>query len=231
MCGLFTAMTSWREAVALSKALTDAATPRPDEQQDQQATYRVMGTLPVIVWDREPVVRRNVKMRWGFPHPKDWRRPQPIHARSETIETTRAFAQAFQDGQRGIVLMKTFNEAPDIEGPTIQHTITPGDDKALAAAFIWRRFELPDIPVPLLACVLVTVPANQLIATLPTDRMPAFLGAEDWAKWLGEVDATSEEIKACLKTVEGVRWTMTKVERAAKAKRQKPTVSDPGGLF
>jgi putative SOS response-associated peptidase YedK len=127
--------------------------------------------------------------------------------------------------------MKSFNEAPDLEGPTIQHTITPGDDNALAAALIWRRFQLPDIPVPLLACVLVTVPANELIATLPTDRMPAFLAAEDWAKWLGEVDASPEEIKACLRTVEGVSWTMTKQERATKAKRQKPTVSDPGGLF
>ena len=38
-------------------------------------------------------------------------------------------------------------------------------------------------------------------------------------------------MKACLKTVEGVRWTMTKEERAQKAKRQKPTVSDPGGLL
>jgi len=168
----------------------------------------------------------------GTPHPKDWRRPQPIHVRSETIETTKAFAQAFQDGQRGIVLMKTFNEAPDVEGPTLQHVITPGDEKALAAAFVWRRFETPDIPMPIFACVLVTVPANQLIATLPTDRMPAFLAPEDWAKWLGEEPASIDQVKACLKTVEGVRWTMTKEERAgSKTKRAKPTVSDPGGLF
>jgi putative SOS response-associated peptidase YedK len=49
-------------------------------------------------------------MRWDFPHPKDWRRPQPIHARTETVETTKDFADAFHDGQRGIVIFNTFNE-------------------------------------------------------------------------------------------------------------------------
>src|SRR5258708_4095460 len=104
MCGLFTAMTSWREAVAFSKALTDSATPRPDGQEDQEVTYRVMGTLPVIVWDREAYVRRNVKMRWGFPHRADWRRPDPIHVRGETIDEKPTFRDAFLNGQRGIVV-------------------------------------------------------------------------------------------------------------------------------
>ena len=70
-----------------------------------------------------------------------------------------------------------------------------------------------------------------MIATLPTDRMPAVLAEEDWATWLGEAPAGMDALKACLKTVEGVRWTMNKEERAAKAKRGKPTVSDPSGLL
>lgn len=227
MCGKFTAMASWSQVVAYSNAFSSAV---PD---DREITFRVMANLPVIVWNKEAQTRSVLPMRWGFPHAKDWRRPQPIHARSETIEITKAFADAFLDGQRGIVLFKTFNEAPDIEGPTQQHTITPGDGKPLAAAFVWRQFEVPGIPTPLLACVLVTVPANKLIATLPTDRMPAFIAEEDWATWLGECDATVDEVKACLKTVEGVRWSMTKEERKAspKAKRAKPTVSDPSGLL
>jgi len=217
MCGKFTAMASWADVVAFSQPLTTG------EGEDKQVTYRVMSNLPVILYDIVENKRRVVPMRWGFPHPQDWRRPQPIHARSETIETTKAFAGAFLDGQRGIVLMKTFNEAPDIEGPTVQHTITPGED-VLAAAFVWRRFESPDMPAPMFACVLVTVPANQLIATLPTDRMPAFLAQEDWATWLGEKAASVDEVKACLKTVEGVRWTMAKEERKATVKRGKPTM-------
>jgi putative SOS response-associated peptidase YedK len=62
---------------------------------------------------------------------------------------------------------------------------------------------------------MVTVPANQLIRTLTTkhgesDRMPAFLAQDDWKTWLGENGAPPEEAKGCLKTVEGITWTMTK---------------------
>jgi len=221
MCGKFTAKSSWTEIV-------DYIWSTPSDDDDRALTYRVMDELPVIV--REAEERRTIKMRWGFPHPDKWQVPQPIHARSETIDTVKAFAQPFRDGQRGIVLMKNFNEAPDVKGPTIQHIVTPGDEPALAAAFVWRRYDIPSRPTPLFACVLVTVPANHLLMTLPTDRMPAFLAREDWQTWLGEKPASLKEVKACLRTMEGVRWTMTKEERA-NSTRRKPTVSDPTGLF
>ena len=225
MCGKFTAKQSWTELVDF--AFTPAA---DDDADDRSVTYRVMNPLPVVVLDIVTGERRAVPMRWGFPHPADWRRPQPIHARAETVDTTPAFAQAFRDGQRGIVWMQTFNEAPDIDGPTIQHVITPGDENRLAAAVVWRRFEMAGDQAPFFACVLVTVPANRLIATLPTDRMPAFLAPEDWQTWLGEKSASLKDVKDCLKTAEGVSWTMTREQRATDARR-KPTVSDPTGLF
>jgi len=177
MCGKFTAMASYAEVVAWEETFFL----KPD---DREMIFRVMGNLPVIVLDREQMRRRVPQMRWGFPHPKDWKRPQPIHARAETIEITGAFADGFLDGQRGIVLTKTFNEAPDTEGPTEQHTITPGATKALAIAFVWRKFDV-GAALPLFAACMVTVPANKLIASLPTSRMPAVLAPEDWAIWLG----------------------------------------------
>ena len=228
MCGKFTAMFSYAEVHAFSQPLNRDPVEAAAED-DQQATFRVMSTIPVHVWDREKHERRVIPMRWGFPHRTDWRRPDIIHARSETIEEKKAFRDAFLGGQRGVVLVKTFNEAPDIPGPTIQHTITPDTEKS-GIAVIWRSFDV-GAAVPLLACVMVTVAANKLIAGLPTDRMPAILDFEDWRKWTGEEPATVDELKAMLKTVEGVRWTMTKEERAATTKRKKPTVSDPEGLF
>ena len=219
MCGKFTAMASWAQVVAVSQTLD---TPVAD---DRSVTLRVMTTLPVIVWDPAQNRRRVVAMRWGFPHPADWRRPQPIHARAESIDTTRAFADAFAASQRGIVLVKNFNEAPETGE---QHTITPGDEPMLGIAFVWRRFALEGIPMPLFACVMVTVPANALIAALPTDRMPAVLAPQDWGKWLGDEPAAPADVKACLKTVEGVRWTMSREERAARP-RARPTVRDPVG--
>jgi putative SOS response-associated peptidase YedK len=218
MCGKFTAKASWSEIVELAWSTAEG---------EDDRTYRVMNDLPVIVLEGDE--RRVMPMRWGFPHPDKWQVPQPIHARAETIDTTKAFAQAFRDGQRGIVLMKNFNEAPDIPGPTIQHTITPGDESMLAAAFVWRRYDIAGLGRPLFACVLVTVPANRLIAGLPTDRMPAFLAPQDCGIWLGEQPAGLDQVKACLKTVEGARWTMAKEERAAN--RRKPVFSDPTGLF
>jgi putative SOS response-associated peptidase YedK len=80
----------------------------------------------------------------------------------------------------------------------------------------------------LFACVLVTVPANALVAALPTDRMPAFIAPGDWAAWL-EGDAAAA--KACLRPMNGVRWTMRPEERAATRRRARPVVADPGGLF
>jgi putative SOS response-associated peptidase YedK len=221
MCGKFTAKASWTEIVDFIWSVP------PDEGEDDR-TYRVMNDLPLIV--REGEERRVIPMRWGFPHPDKWQAPQPIHARAETIDTIKAFAQAFRDGQRGILLMKDFNEAPDVEGPTIQHVVTPGTEAMLAAAFVWRRYDISGLAKPLFACVLVTVPANQLLSTLPTDRMPAFLVPEDWKTWLGETQAGLDEVKACLKTMEGVRWTMTR-EARARSSRRKPTVSSPTGLF
>ncbi len=226
MCGKFTAMASWSEVVDFSEALSASG---GDDSNDQSVTFKVMSQLPVIIFDREQGKRRVVPMRWGFPRRGNWRSPDPIHARAETIDTKPTFAEAFRGGQRGILLAKTFNEAPDITGPTIQHTITPGDLPAVGLAVLWRRFEIAELPAPLLACAMVTVPANTLIAGLPTDRMPAILANEDWTTWLGENCASPEEAKECLKTVEGVKWTMTKEERAAKTPRAKPTVRDPGG--
>jgi putative SOS response-associated peptidase YedK len=148
-------------------------------------------------------------------------KPKPIHARSESVESTKAFASAFLDGQRGIVLVKTFNEAPDVPGKTEQHIITP-EARMSGIPFIWRKFDV-SVAVPLFACVMVTVPANQLIATLPTDRMPAILDQSDWAKWLGEEPATVDELKGMLKTVEGVKWKMEREHR------ERATVREPTG--
>jgi putative SOS response-associated peptidase YedK len=222
MCGKFTAKASWSEIVDL----IFATPPREAGGNDRTLTYRVMGAVPLVVFDPVAGKRRVVPMRWGFPHPQDWKRPQPIHARSETIDTTRAFADAFRDGQRGIALVETFNEAPDSGA---QHVVTPVG--AIGIAFVWRRFEIADVPAPLFACVMVTAPADNLLCGLPTDRMPAILSPDDWAIWLGEEPASLEDVKACLKTVDDARWTMTPEDRAKSARRGKPTISDRAGLF
>jgi len=221
MCGKFTSKASWTDIVDFIHAQ-----PPREGDEDRSIALRVMSNVPVIAWDAKRDKRVLAAMRWGFPHANDWKRPQPIHARAETVDTTNAFAGAFRDGQRGIVLVNSFNEALD-SGE--QHTVTPAGP--IGIAFVWRRFDVAELPAPLLACVMVTVPANTLLTGLPTDRMPAVLAPEDWAIWLGEQPTSAAAVKACLKTVDDLRWSMTREERAKSARRAKPMVSDPTGLF
>jgi len=225
MCGKFTAMASWRQVHDFSQALTAAP---GDTAPDDVVTWRPMSNLPAIVFDRETGRRRIAPMRWGFPQRKNPKIPQPIHARAESINETAAFRNAFLDGQRGIVVMRTFNEGREIRpGKTEQWTIDPGDGVPRGFAFLWRRFEPEGYPAPLLACVMVTVPASALIAPI-TDRMPAILGDADWPVWLGETAAPPAATKAVLKTMEGVRWQMQR-EQKKEYPARKPV--PPTGLF
>jgi len=190
-----------------------------DSGSDEIVTYRVGGLLPVIVWNAEASERRVVRMRWGFPAPKDWRRPQPIHARSETIDSKEPFRKPFHGGQRGIVVFRTFNEGEEVVKPsgatqTRQLTIDPQDGQPRGFAFLWQRFTIPDFPVPMLACVMATVPANDLVRrTIKSaegdPRMPAILADDAWATWLGEDGTSPEAAKTVLKTVDGVNWQAT----------------------
>src|SRR6201995_4435306 len=109
MCGKFTAMASWSEVVDFSEALTSNGGGDSAGDKDREVGFRVMGQLNIIVWDAEAKARRTIPMRWGFPRRGNWRAPDPIHARSETIDSKPTFARAFQNAQRGIVLGKTFN--------------------------------------------------------------------------------------------------------------------------
>ncbi len=236
-------MASWAQIVAFSSSFLDAGgVGRKDgsdgpetgirDETGEIATYRVNGLLPVIVWDRQANggagARKVVPMRWGFPDPRDWRRPRPIHGRAETIDTKEPFRTPLREGQRGIVVFRTFNEGEEVttstgKTATKQWTIDPRDGRPRGFAFVWRRFEIADVPAPLLACVMVTVPANDLIrrAIKPREedpRMPAILEDEDWPVWLGEEDPAPTDAKAVLKTMEGVNWTAAPEPKKASRK-------------
>jgi putative SOS response-associated peptidase YedK len=223
MCGKFTAQASWREVVAFSRSLTESAGGEAGESggseggEDAIVTYRVGAAVPVIVWDAEARARRVVPMRWGFPDPKDWRRPRPIHARSESIDGKEPFRTPFHAGQRGIVVFRTFNEGEEVVKPsgrseTRQWTIDPQDGQPRGFAFVWRRYAIEGQPAPLSFCVMATVPANDLIRRTikhgeEDPRMPAILDDEAWHTWLGEDGASPASAKTLLKTMEGVNWT------------------------
>lgn len=159
--------------------------------------------------------RETVPMRWGFSDlraksPID--RPKHMHARAETIDVLPTFADAFRY-RRGIVVVNTFNEGEELPGgKTRQWTITPNDGKPIGIGVVYERWT-HRTEGEFLTFVMVTTPANALIGKI-TDRMPAILPPEQWAKWLGEESLSLQEVKALLVPFEG-DWTMEPAKRSS----------------
>jgi putative SOS response-associated peptidase YedK len=215
MCGKFSQMYSWREIVDFSQPLTS-------EPGDEEETVTPMRMASVLHLD-EARDRRMTRMRWGWSKPEatgKYERPDHIHARAETIDTRPTFREAFFY-RRGVLVVHTFNEGEELpNGKTKQHVITPNDGKPVGIAVIWQM-ELRD-GLSFYSFVMVTVCPNQLIGTI-TDRMPAVLQQSDWPAWLGEEEASVEELKALLKPFEG-DWTMQPQETPGKPRPARPSL-------
>lgn len=208
MCGKFTAMFSWRTLHGLyaglgldDPELAGGPAGEGGGGEDRIETLMPMRPAPILTLDAAGR-RAIVPMRWGLT-PKWNAGPRGIiHARSETLDDKRHFKDAFAS-RRGLLVVKTFNEGKEVpssrpggRSKTQQFTITPKDGKPIGIAVIWEREAQPD-GAEMLTFAMVTTPPNRLIATI-TDRMPAVLPREHWAKWLGEDPATHDELKAML---------------------------------
>jgi putative SOS response-associated peptidase YedK len=212
-------MMSWSEYVTLARLL-EASGSGPVEIGTPMRLARII-TLD------DQGNRKSVPMRWGLipPWEKDpMRIRNTIHARAETIDQKKSFRNAFAE-RRGILVVKTFNEGKELpNGKTQQFVITPKDGEPIGIAVIWERWSERHGGV-LLTFAMVTVPPNKLIATI-TDRMPAVLPPELWAKWLGEEPASPEELKGMLRPFEG-DWDMQPPSPPPKPPRP-PSPPKPG---
>jgi putative SOS response-associated peptidase YedK len=194
MCGKFTQQANEAETIVIH--MPDGTAPSASPQ-DTVTPMRFASVLCLNA-KGERVVRR---MRWGFvpfdaPDQMQYG-TKFIHARAETIDTKPTFRDAFAK-RRGLVVVDSFNEGEEVTPKkTQQYVVTPKDRARLTIAVIWERWRGPG-PVPLETFAMVTTPPNALIGTI-TDRMPAVIDDGDWPVWLGEVEATVDEIKACLK--------------------------------
>lgn len=215
-------MMSWGALHELSEFL-DA----PDDGAVE--TVMPMRDASIIRLDKNGV-RETVRMRWGFARAgatSPSQRPDHIHARAESLDERVTFREAFKN-RRGILVVKTFNEGEEVTPKkTRQHTITPRDGKPMAIAVLWEDWE-HDQGRKLSTFVMVTVAANTLISSI-TDRMPAVIQPEDWAKWLGEEPATPDDLKAMLKVFDG-DWDMAPEIRQPPPPKPKPP-SPQGSLF
>jgi len=225
MCGKFTQQANDAETIVIHMPDGTAPVSTP---QDTVTPMRFASVLTLNA-KGERVVRR---MRWGFvpfDAPDQMKYGTKfIHARAETIDTKPTFRDAFLK-RRGLVVVDSFNEGEEVTPrKTQQYVVTPKDRARLAIAVIWERWGGPG-PVPLETFAMVTTPPNALIATI-TDRMPAVIDDGDWAVWLGEVEATADEIKGCLKPSDAA---MDMVKAGKPPPPPKPPAPPPaqGSLF
>jgi putative SOS response-associated peptidase YedK len=221
MCGKFTQHSSWQQVHAFSQPLVLKATDELVVSTPMRPAYIMR---PSTRGEREMV-----PMRWGFSgvNDKTPSKPRHIHARSETVDTLRTFAQAFHEA-RGILMVATFNQGEEINGKTKQWVITPNDRLPIAIAVICEQWTNgADV---LDTFVMLTTPPNPLIARI-TDRMPAILPREAWATWLGEMGETLDGVKALLRTFEdGGNWMMTPQQERHRSRMPQKTKAQ-GELF
>lgn len=218
MCGKFTQLYSWQEVHAFSQPFGST------NDADAVVVSTPMRPAKIMRLNADGA-RELVEMRWGYAGRDDTAptRPRHMHARGETVDALPTFAQAFASA-RGILMVHTFNEGEELpSGKTKQWVIAPQDGQPIAIAVIceeWRNGT-----ETLQTFVQVTTPANTLISRI-TDRMPAILPRETWARWLGETDAPLTEVKELLQTYEdGGNWIMT--EQAASKPPSKPRPQKP----
>ena len=118
-----------------------------------------------------------------------------INARAETVDTARAFRDAWKKGQRCLVVTDGFYEWKKPEKQP--YAIAMADKSQMVMAGLWDEWTDKKTGERIKSCTIVTCPANALIGALH-DRMPVVLAEEDWAKWLGEEPVTAEELEALL---------------------------------
>jgi len=153
-------------------------------------------TLPVVRLDRDG--RRSLDLlRWGLvPY---WAKDIKIGARcinamAETVASKPAFRDAFARGQRCIVPVDAFYEWQKIGAGKQPYAIVGADGLLLALAGLWERWKDRAAGDTVQTFTIVTTEPNELCAAIH-DRMPVILPREKWATWLGEREATDDELR------------------------------------
>jgi len=152
-------------------------------------SYRVLPTEQVPVVVPLESEREAVQMRWGLiPW---WAHGVPlkastINATEERIDSAPSYRDAWQRGQRCIMVMGGFYE-PHVnpDGSRDPFFVRLRAREVFGVAGLWERSRRADGSY-LFSCTLITVPANPLLAQVHNgkERMPAMLHESDHGSWL-----------------------------------------------
>lgn len=163
-------------------------------------SWRVLPTeqVPVVVASHGE--REAAQMRWGLiPY---WAFGVPlkastINATVERLETAPSYRDAWNRGQRCILVMAGFYE-PHVndDGSRDPFFVHLAEREVFGVAGLWERSRRAD-GTWVLSCTLITVPANRLLAEVHNhkQRMPAILAESAHDHWLG---GTAQQARAAL---------------------------------
>jgi putative SOS response-associated peptidase YedK len=171
------------------------------------ARYNIAPTDPVLAvrFNRKSGERSLDTLRWGLvPHwAKDLKfGARAINARAESLATTPAFRDAFA-ARRCLIPASGFYEWKKEGDNRVPYAIMPTEEPLFAFAGLWENWRDRSGGKEaswIRTCSIVTGEPNALLAPIH-DRMPVILSREAWPRWLGEEDASQEELSALLAPV------------------------------
>jgi putative SOS response-associated peptidase YedK len=123
--------------------------------------------------------------------------PKCINARGETVATNNIFRDAFQR-RRCLVPSDGFYEwQKQAAGKPQPYAIVPQDGEIFAFAGLWERWKNPADGNIVRSFTIVTGLPNPLARPIH-ERMPVILPKAAWPLWLGETEATPDELLALI---------------------------------
>lgn len=178
MCGRFTQHYTWEQLVRLYRLTQPARNLEPH--------YNIPPTTTIDVVRVHDDARELVPMRWGLV-PYWWKKkakqtPAAFNARSDTVADKTMFRNVFKRS-RCLIPASGYYEWQSINGTKQPWYISAADGGVLSIAGLWDRWKDIDTGEPLLSCTMIVTEANAFIGKIH-DRMPVFLGDEQFEPWL-----------------------------------------------
>jgi putative SOS response-associated peptidase YedK len=183
-----------------------------DETADYRPRWNAGPTsqLPVVVSNLRQ--RTLTLMRWGLV--PAWAKDIKIgystfNARAEDIANRPAFRGAWKAGRRCLVIADAYYEWRDSDKQPF--AVALGNRGPMTFAGLWDIWHAPD-GKPLKSFAIVTTQANEFLKPLH-NRMPALLAPDCWPAWLGETEASENDLKSMLKPYPDKGMTFWPVDR------------------
>lgn len=225
MCGRFVQKTPLGEI----RVLFETQNPVPNMAPRYNAAPT--DNLAVVRYNPQSRARSLDLLRWGLV--PLWAKdlsfgPKCINARSETVATNKIFRDAFER-RRCLVPADGFYEWQKRGGTTQPYAIVPEEGAIFAFAGLWERWRNPADGGILRSFTIVTGLPNPLCRPIH-DRMPVILPKPAWPLWLGEAEASPEELFAMLRPYSEERMRAYPIGKAVgNVRNDEPGLLEPLG--